>query len=244
MVTWMPVAGQSETPTRNEILRALPPEELERLIARMEQRDVEVGDALFEPGAKLRHAYFPETAVVSLLVVLGDGSGVETATVGREGVVGVPLFLGDDRSANGRGVVQMPGRILRLDADLFRAQLAEGGKLPGLMLSYTRAMLLHLAQGTACAIGHPVRARLSRWLLQTSDRTGCDDVRLTQQFLSEILGVRRATVTEAVGELQSLGAVRTRRGGIAITSREILEGAACECYAVVKREYARLMPGD
>jgi CRP-like cAMP-binding protein len=239
----MPVSLDAEAPTRNDILGLLPPDELDRIMSRMEQRDVAVGDVLFEPAAKLAYAYFPETTVVSLMTTLRDGAGIETATVGREGVVGVTLFLGDDRSVNGRAVVQMPGRMLRLDADLFRAQLAEGGKLPDLMFAYARVMLLHLSQSTACGVAHPVRARLARWLLQTSDRTECDDVPLTQQFLSEILGVRRATVTEASGELQSVGAVRTRRGGIEILDREALEGAACECYALIKSEYARLLPG-
>jgi len=212
-------------------------------MSRMQQRDVAVGDVLFEPATTLAYAYFPETTVVSLMTTLGDGAGIETATVGREGVVGVTLFLGDDRSVNGRAVVQMPGRMLRLAADAFRAELAEGGKLPDLMHGYARAMLLHLSQSTACGVAHPVRARLARWLLQTSDRTECNDVPLTQQFLSEILGVRRATVTEASGQLQSLGAVRTRRGGIEILDRRALEGAACECYALLKSEYARLLPG-
>jgi CRP-like cAMP-binding protein len=242
MVTWMPVSLDADAPTRS-ILRSLPPDELDRIMTRMEQRDVEVGDILYEPATKLGYVYFPETTVVSLMTTLGDGAGIETATVGREGVVGVALFLDDDRSVNGRAVVQMPGRILRLDADLFRAQLAEGGKLPDLLLAYVRAMLLHLSQSTACGVAHPVRSRLSRWLLHTSDRTDCDDVPLTQQFLSEILGVRRATVTEAVGQLQSMGAVRTRRGGIEILDREALAVAACECYALIKSEYARLLPG-
>ena len=243
-MTWMPVSLDAEAPTRNDILGSLPPDELDRVMSRMEQRDVAVGDVLFEPATKIAYAYFPETTVVSLMTTLGDGAGIETATIGREGVVGVTLSLGDDRSVNGRAVVQMPGRMRRLDADLFRAQLGEGGKLPDLMLAYTRAMLLHLSQSTACGVAHPVRARLARWLLQTSDRTERDDVPLTQQFLSEILGVRRATVTEASGQLQSVGAVRTRRGGIEILDREALEGAACECYALIKSEYARLLPGS
>jgi CRP-like cAMP-binding protein len=244
MATWMPVPLGGETPAGNGILASLPPHELDRIMSRMEERDVAVGDVLFEPATKLTHVYFPETAVVSLLTVLRDGSGIETATVGREGLVGVALFLGDDRSVSGRAVVQMPGRILRLDEHLFRAQLSEGGALPDLLLSYTRAMLLHLSQSTACGVAHPVRARLSRWLLQTSDRTESDDVPLSQQFLSELLGVRRATVTEAVGTLRSIGAIRSRRGGIEIIDRGTLEGTACECYALVRREYARLMPGD
>jgi CRP-like cAMP-binding protein len=243
MVTWMPMTRGSDATTPNRILSALPPDELTRLTSRMQERSVAVGEALYEPGSRLAYAYFPETAVVSLLTTLGDGDGVETATVGREGMVGVSLFLGDDVSANGRAIVQMPGTMLRLDADLFRAHLADGGKLPELMMTYARALLLHMSQSTACGVAHPVRARLARWLLHTSDRTESADVPLTQQFLADILGVRRASVTEAIGELQSLGAVRARRGGVTIVRRDELAAAACECYALIAREYDRLLPG-
>jgi len=243
VVTWLAASPRSGS-GGNRILSLLPPDELVRLLGRMEEREVEVGEALFEPGDTLRHVYFPETAVVSLLTRLSDGSSVEVATVGREGIVGVMVFLGDDRSVNGVGVVQMPGRLLRLDADVLRAQASEGGKLPSVLQTYARALLLHLSQSTACAIAHPVRARLSRWLLQTSDRTASDDVPLTQQFLSEILGVRRASVTEAMGELQTIGAVRTRRGGVLILDRPLLADASCECYAIVRDEYDRLLPTD
>jgi len=187
VVTWLAASAEA---AGNRILSSLPPEELDRLLGRMEERDVGVGEVLFEPGTTLRHVYFPETAVVSLLTRLADGSSVEVATVGREGMVGVMVFLGDDRIENGIAVVQMPGRLLRLDANALRAQAGEGGKLPAVLQIYARALLLHLSQSTACGVAHPVRARLARWLLQTSDRTVSDDVPLTQQFLADILGVR------------------------------------------------------
>jgi CRP-like cAMP-binding protein len=210
----------------------------------MQRRLVTPGEVLYEPGRRLEHAFFPETAVVSLLTILSDGVGIETATVGREGMVGVFLFLGDDRSRNGRAVVQMAGSVLRLDVDSFRAELVEGGKLEQLMLTYSRALLMHISQSVACGAVHPVLARLARWLLQTSDRTASDDVALTQQFLADILGVRRASVTEAVGELQSRGAVAARRGGILVLDRSILSRSACECYDIVREVYEVLGPGD
>jgi CRP-like cAMP-binding protein len=242
VVTWTSASSTASAAGRNALVSLLPPSEAERLLARMEEREVDAGETLFQPGTELTHAYFPENAVVSLLTTLQDGSAVETATIGREGMVGLMLFLGDDLSVNGRAVVQMPGRMLRLDAGTFRSQLAEGGKLPDLMLIYARALMLHLSQSTACGIAHPVRARLARWLLQTTDRTGSSDVPLTQQFLAEILGVRRASITEEMGELQSIGAVKTRRGGLTIVDRDVLLGASCECYEVVKAAYERLIP--
>jgi CRP-like cAMP-binding protein len=245
MVSWLAVGEEDlEAPSPNQLLRALPTVERTRLMGRMQRRLVKSGESLYEPARRLDHVFFPETAVVSLLTILGDGSGIETATIGREGMAGVFLFLGDDRSRNGRAVVQMGGSILRLDVESFRAELAEGGKLERLLLTYTRALLLHISQSVACGAVHPVRARLARWLLQTSDRTGSNDVALTQQFLAEILGVRRASVTAAVGELQEDRAVASRRGGILILDRGRLSRSACECYGVVREEYTRLVPGD
>ena len=245
MVTWLTVGEQDlESSGPNQLLRALPPAERVRLMGHMQRRLVSPGEVLNEPASRLEHVFFPETAVNSLQTVLADGSGIETATIGREGMAGIFLFLGDDRSRNGRAVVQMGGSMLRMDVDSFRAELAEGGKLDQLTLTYTRALLLHITQSVACGAVHPVRARLARWLLQTSDRTASDDVALTQQFLAEILGVRRASVTEAVGELRSRGAVAARRGGILILDRAGLSLSACECYDVVREEYARLVPGD
>lgn len=245
MVTWLPVGDQDlDSPSPNLLLGALPPDERARFMGHMQRRLVSPAEVLYEPGRRLEHVFFPETAVVSILTMLADGSGIETATIGREGMAGVFLFLGDDRSRNGRAVVQMGGSILRSRVDSFRAELAEGGKLEQLMLTYTRALMLHISQSVACGAVHPVRARLARWLLQTSDRTTSDDVALTQQFLAEILGVRRASVTEALGDLRSRGAVALRRGGILILDRTALARSACECYGHVREEYARLVPGD
>jgi CRP-like cAMP-binding protein len=245
MVTWLELGEEDpEGPIPNQILRALPPSERARLMGQMQRRLVTPGQVLYEPGRRIEHAFFPETAVVSLLTILQDGSGIETATVGREGMAGVFLFLGDDHSRNGRAVAQMGGSILRVDVHSFRAELGESGKLEQLMLTYSRALMLHISQSVACGAVHPVRARLARWLLQTSDRTASDDVALTQQFLAEILGVRRASVTEAVSQLQSDGAVAARRGGILILDRAALARSSCECYALVREEYARLMPND
>lgn len=239
-----PSVGRGDTETGNQLLDALPPAERERIVAHARPRWTSAGEVLFDAGRRADAVWFPVSAVVSILTVLEDGSGVEIATIGREGVVGVFVFLGDDRSPNGRAVVQMAGEVLEVDADAFRSELGESGKLGGVLQDYTRALLLQVSQSVACSAAHPVRARLARWLLQTTDRVRFDDIRLTQQFLSEILHTRRASITEAVGALEAAGAVRRRRGAITVSDREALEYAACECYAIVRREYARLVPGE
>lgn len=228
--------------TGNQLLDSLPPDERSRLLRRAASRSVSTGDVLIETDRRIDAVWFPSTAVVSLLTVLGDGSGVETATVGREGMVGVLVFLGDDRSPNGRAVIQLPGEVVRVPADDLRAELSDG-KLGRFMIDYTRALLFQVSQSVACSAAHPVRARLSRWLLQTTDRVQRDHVQLTQQFLAEILHTRRASVTEAMGALEQTGLVRRHRGGVAVTDREGLERVACECYGAVRREYTRLVPG-
>jgi CRP-like cAMP-binding protein len=243
MVSWLSVDGDGELGTPNHLLGALPPADVEGFLGRLQRRLTEPGDVLYQPGRRLDHVFFPETAVVSILTMLADGSGIETATIGREGMAGIFLFLGDDRSRNGRAVVQMGGSVLRLDVDAFRAGVAASAKFEQLMIMYSRAFLLQVSQSVACGAVHPIRARLARWLLQTSDRRTSEDVALTQQFLADILGVRRASVSEAVSDLKDRGVVAVRRGGLMIIDRTGLARYACECYGVVRDEYARLAPG-
>lgn len=226
----------------NRLLDALPPGEREAFLERVERKSLEPGEVVYEAGARVAHVWFPVNGVVSLLTTLSGGKAIETATIGREGVVGVAVFLGDDFVPHSRGVIQMRGELFRMDADLFRAQLAGGGKMPEYLLAYTRALMLHFAQGVACAAAHTVCQRLARWLLHTTDRTASDHVELTQQFLSEVLGVRRASVTEAVRDLEHNSAIESRRGSLDVVERRSLEAAACECYHVVREEYARLLP--
>jgi CRP-like cAMP-binding protein len=232
----------SATRTPNQLLVALPTLERDRLMADGMSRFVEPGDVLYEPGQPLTSVYFPLTSVVSILTTLRDGTAVETATIGREGFVGVFASLGDDISPNARAVVQMGGELLAVDIRRFQHELRDAGRVRDLMNDYTRALLVHISQSVACGAAHSVRQRLSRWLLQTSDRVSTDDVRLTHEFLAGILHARRASVTEALRELQALGAVRTRRGGTVIIDRAALQDEACECYELIRQEYARLLP--
>ncbi len=238
------VAPRQADAAANRMLAALPPAGLGTLLGQALLLAVEPGDVLYEPRQQAPWVFFPLTCVVSVMTVLKDGSAVETVTIGREGMVGTFQALGDDRSPNGRAVVQMGGRILRVDAGTFRHELARNPDLATAIEAYLRALLIHTSQSVACSAVHPVKERLARWLLQTSDRVTSDDVRLTHEFLAHILHVRRASVTVALGEFQDLGLVSTRRGGTTVLDRAGLASQACECYALINEEYARLIPGE
>jgi CRP-like cAMP-binding protein len=235
----LPIADPSFA-TGNVLLDALPPVERARLCDGASARALQAGDELIAPWEPIATMWFPVSAVVSLLTTLEDGSNVETATVGREGVVGSVVFLGDDRFRNGRAVVQLAGDAIGVPVDGFRAVLAEGGKLAGAMMDATRALLCELSQSVACSAAHSVRERLARWLLQTTDRTGRDRVELTQQFLAEILHARRASVTDALAILEADGALSRNRGRIEVLGRGRLEAAACACYRAVRAEHERI----
>ena len=228
----------------NRLLAATTVPGLERLIEPALLVDAATGDVFYEPGGTAPWVFFPLSCVVSVLTVLDDGSAVETATIGREGMVGAFHALGDDRSPNERAVVQMGGRVLRIDRDEFRREVARDPKLSAAIDGYVRALLVHVTQSVACTAAHTVRQRLARWLLHTTDRVASDEVELTHEFLAHILHVRRASVTVALRELQGLAAIETRRGKTTVLDRASLTRHACECYAVVNEEYARLIPGE
>lgn len=218
----------------NLLLDSLPPIERTPLLDRGDVVSLDVEDVLYEPGEAMDHVHFPLSCVVSLLTTLSAGLNIETATIGREGMVGLDLFLGADRSPNVRAVVQMPGAALRLQTPDFRGVM-DGAKLSHALRAYSRTLLLQATQAVACNQAHTTSERLARWLLQTSDRTGKEEIPLTQEFLSEVIGVRRASISEAVNELRARGGVTSRRGAIRIVDRA-LEDAACECYGLIRRE--------
>ena len=238
------VAPAPADATANRMLAALPPEGQQRLLSNATLIEAEPGDVLHEPARPTARVYFPLSCVVSTMTVLADGSAVETATIGREGMVGAFQALGDDLSSNERAMIQMRGRLLGVDAAAFRAELTRDPALDDAIGSYVRALLVHVSQSAACGAAHSVRERLARWLLHTSDRVASDDVELTHEFLAHILHVRRASVTVALRQLQDMGLVGTRRGGTTVLDRDGLAGQACECYALVNAEYARLIPGE
>lgn len=228
--------------TRNQILAALPEAELARLAVNLEPVTLEARDVLYDPDRRIEHVYFPEDCLASLVGIMTDGSAVETATVGNEGMVGLAVFLGDDRTS-GQAFCQVPGRASRMRVDVFRRELERGGDLSARLSRYTQALIAQIAQSSACNRLHPLRQRCARWLLQTHDRVGRDAFAFTHQFLSQMLGVRRATVTELAGEFEREGLIQNHYARLVIRDRRGLEAAACECYWIIRRESERLLAG-
>jgi CRP-like cAMP-binding protein len=227
--------------TRNEILRRLPSEEYQRLSAHLEDQPLNFKQVLHEQGSVVDAAYFVETGVISIVTELEDGATVETVTVGNEGLAGLPLFLQTDR-ATARAICQVEGTAKRIGGSAVRAELQRpSSRLLGLVLRYTAAVIAMTAQTAACNRMHPVEERLSRWLLMMLDRVGHAEFALTQEFLAQMLGVRRPTVNIAGAQLQKAGLIRYTRGRITVVDREGLESTSCECYARIRDEFASAM---
>ena len=228
-------------PRQNRLLAALPPEELERVSRYLELVSMPLGQVLHESGDKMRHGYFPTTAIVSRLNVLEDGASAEIAVVGNEGMVGIPLFTGGE-TATSRAVVESAGHAYRLPYQLLEQERDRLDDLSRLLLRYTLALLTQIAQTAACNRHHSLEQQLCRCLLARLDRTSSTDLVLTQEQVAGILGVRREGVTEAAGHLRKVGLIAYRRGHISVLDRAGLMARSCECYAVVKKEFDRLLP--
>ncbi|HZB00799.1 MAG TPA: Crp/Fnr family transcriptional regulator [Actinomycetota bacterium] len=209
----------------------------------MDRIPIEPHDVFMRPGDAMRSVYFPLRGVVSLMTPMEDGSAVETATVGNEGMVGIQVFLAGGAIGNAQAIGQIPGETLRIDADHFRAEIGADGKFREILFAYAQALFAQISQGVACNGIHNVQERCARWLLESHDRAGSDAFLLTQEFLGDMLGVRRASVTVAAKTLQMAGVIEYRRGRITVTDRAGLEEASCECYGVIKEEYRRLVVG-
>ncbi len=231
----------TEDPRQNQILAALPPAEWERWRPQLEAVDMPLGKALYESGKTLAHLYFPTTSIVSLLYVMENGSSAEIAIVGREGLVGISLFMGGD-STPSRAVVQSAGRGFRLKADGMMNEFNRSGPVMHLLLRYTQALITQMAQTAVCNRHHTLDQQLCRWLLLSLDRLPTNELVMTQELIANMLGVRREGVTESAGRLQKDGLISYQRGRITVLDRPQLEQRTCECYAVVKREYDRLLP--
>ena len=232
-----PPAG---SPDQNHLLAVLPLADFERLAPALERVAMPLGQVLYEPGTLLTHVYFPTTAVVSLQYVLDTGASSESAGVGNEGVVGIAVFMGGD-STPSSAVVQTAGHGYRLPARLLKLEFARGGFLRMLLLRYTQALLTQMSQTAACNRHHSVEQQLCRWFLLMLDRLPSNDLVMTQELVAGMLGVRREGITEVACRLQAAGIIRYRRGHISVLERSGLEAKACECYAVVKSEIARLL---
>jgi CRP-like cAMP-binding protein len=227
-------------PGQNRLLSALSRDLQIRLLPRMEKVSLPIRQVLYEADSPILHVYFPVSGVVSLVISLKDGASVEVATIGNEGVVGVPVFLGAERSPT-KAFCQVAGQALKMRADSFRRALEEHPELADVVRRYTQGMVNQISQTTACNHVHSVQARMCRWLLMTHDRVGADEFHLTQEFLAQMLGVRRPSVTVAAGLLQKAGLIRYQRGRIHIADRAGLEITACECYETVRQEFNRLL---
>lgn len=224
----------------NQVLSALPGLEWRRLEPHLELVELPVGAMLYESGVVLQHVYFPAGAIVSLVSSLQDGTSVEVAVVGSEGVVGVCAFMGGGHALSG-AVVQSPGHALRMSARSIAWHANRSEPLMQQLLCYTQALFTHMAQTSACNRHHALDQQLCRWLLLNLDRRRDDEILVTQERISAMLGVRREGVTGAALKLQKAGLIQYRRGRIAILDRVGLEERSCECYAVVRRAYDRLL---
>jgi CRP-like cAMP-binding protein len=231
----------SAEPRNNFLLAALPDAEWQRWRHFLERVEMPLGQVLYEAGATLTHVYFPTTSIVSLLYVMENGASAEIAVVGNEGLVGVSLFMGGE-STPSRAVVQSAGHGLRLKAPLMKEEFNRAGPVQHLLLRYTQALITQMAQTAACNRHHTLDQQLCRWLLLSLDRLRANELAMTQELIANMLGVRREGVTEAARELQQAGLISYTRGRITVLDRVGLEQRTCECYAVVKREYDRLLP--
>ena len=228
-------------PKKNHLLANIPPAALERWRPQLERVDMPLGQVLYEAGNTLSHVYFPTTAIVSLLYVMQNGASAEISVVGREGIVGISLFMGGE-STPSRAVVQSAGEGYRLKAEAMKAEFDLGGPVMHLLLRYTQALITQMAQTAVCNRHHTVDQQLCRWLLLNLDRLQTNELVMTQELIANLLGVRREGVTETALKLQQANLIRYVRGRITVLDRPGLEKRACECYGVVRKEYDRLLP--
>ena len=226
---------------QNHLLAALPDIELQRWLPQLEAVDMPLGYVVYESGSLLKHVYFPTTSIVSLLYVMENGASAEIAVVGHEGLVGVSLFMGGG-STPSRAVVQSAGKGFRLKSNVMKQEFERAGPVMHLLLRYTQALITQMAQTAVCNRHHSLDQQLCRWLLLSLDRLRCNQLVMTQELIANMLGVRREGVTEAALKLQRAGLISYARGRITVSDRSGLEARTCECYAVVKKEYDRLLP--
>ena len=227
-------------PVGNNLIAALPQEEYKRLLPNLEPVSLAIKQVLYEPNEPIKYAYFINSGATSLLNLMQDGQTIEAATVGKEGMIGVPLLLGTNQTPL-QIIVQIPGDGLRMKADIFKAEVYWGCPLHTLLLRYMQTLMNQISQTAACNRLHSVERRCCRWLLMTQDRLESSSFPLTQEFLSYMLGVRRASVSEVAATLQKSGLIDYHRGQITIRDRKGLEAAACECYQVTQQEFNRLL---
>ena len=225
----------------NHLLAALPQSEWQRWLPLLDPVELVLGQVLYESGGELKHVYFPSTAIVSLLYVMENGASAEIAVVGNEGIVGISLFMGGE-STPSRAVVQSAGQAFRLSAQAVKDEFNRSHPVMHLLLRYTQALITQMAQTAVCNRHHSLDQQLCRWLLLSLDRLRGNELVMTQDLIANMLGVRREGVSESAFKLQQAGLIKYSRGRIEVLNRVGLEKRSCECYAVVKKEYSRLLP--
>jgi CRP-like cAMP-binding protein len=235
------LAAAPHSPKANQLLAALPEASYAQLLPFLEPLEMPLGLSVYESGGVQGFVYFPTTAIVSLLYVLEGGESAEIAVTGNEGLVGIALFMGGETTPS-RAVVQSAGQGFRLRAAVLKKHFEDGGPLQHLLLRFTQALITQMTQTAVCNRHHAVDQQLCRWLLLALDRLPGNELVMTQELIANMLGVRREGVTEAAGKLQKAGVISYRRGHIRVLDRPRLEAMSCECYEVVRRETARLLP--
>ncbi|MEO8004018.1 MAG: Crp/Fnr family transcriptional regulator [Betaproteobacteria bacterium] len=236
----MPHSNPIEDPKSNRLLAALPPADYERLLPHLELVGMPLGHVVYESGARTERVYFPTEGIVSLLSLMENGNSAEIAVTGNEGLVGISLFMGGV-STSSRAVVQSTVQAYQLQASFLMKEFERGGELQHLLLRFTQALITQMAQTAVCNRHHSLIQQLCRWLLLSIDRLPTNELHMTQELISNMLGVRREGVTEASGILQAEGLIQYQRGHIVVLNRAGLEQRCCECYAVVKKESDRLL---
>ena len=236
----MPNPSQPQNPLQNQLLAALPNDVYESLLPHLKPVSLSLGEVIYESGEQMKQVFFPTTSIVSLLYLMNNGATAEIGVVGFEGMLGVAIFLGGDTTPN-RAVVQSAGNAYKMNVKALRDKFEVGGSLQLLLLRYTQALITQISQTAVCNRLHSVEQQLCRWLLLSHDRLRTDKLVMTQDLISNMLGVRREGVTMAARQLKDRGLISYVRGTITVRNRQGLEGAVCECYQVVKTEYDRLL---
>jgi CRP-like cAMP-binding protein len=239
----MATAHTSDAALKNKLLGALPQTEFDRVSAHLEVVSLTLGEVLYESGDKLDYVYFPTTSIISLLYIMENGATAEIGVVGNDGVLGIALFMGGDTTPN-RAVVQSAGHAVKMPARELKAEFTLGGVFHNLLLRYTQALITQISQTAVCNRLHPIEQQLCRWLLLSHDRLDSDELVMTHDLISNMLGVRREGVTVAAQKLASQGLIRNDRGAITVLDRLGIERSVCECYKVVSEEYRRLLESN
>jgi CRP-like cAMP-binding protein len=236
----MPFFVKPQDRLGNRLLAALPSEEYERILPCLERVSFSFGERVYESSERPNYAYFPTTSVVSLVYTMLDGASAEMGMAGNEGLIGIALFTGGEMSLN-RAIALHAGGAIGMEATAFLEEFRRGGSFQRLLLRYTQALLTQISQKAVCNGLHSIEQRLACWLLMTHDRVGSERLQVTQEFVSNLLGVRREGINLTTGSLRNKGVIVCKRGYITILNRAGLEATACECYRVIKNEYDRLL---